>query len=57
MRFRGKKKSGFEDTVAAGNVMLSFRLEHGDIVIMHGTKIHQHYEVSSNVLNPGLISY
>ncbi|KAI0871288.1 hypothetical protein GGS24DRAFT_503908 [Hypoxylon argillaceum] len=44
MRFRGKKKSGFEDTVAAGNVMLSFRLEHGDIVIMHGTKIHQHYE-------------
>jgi alkylated DNA repair dioxygenase AlkB len=46
MRFRGKKKSGFQDTVAAGNVMLSFYLEHGDIVIMHGTKIHQHYEVS-----------
>ncbi|KAJ8122497.1 hypothetical protein ONZ43_g1325 [Nemania bipapillata] len=44
MRFRGKKKSGFEDTIAAGNVMLSFVLEHGDIVIMHGTKIHKYYE-------------
>ncbi|KAI1127276.1 hypothetical protein F5Y10DRAFT_266347 [Nemania abortiva] len=44
MRFRGKKKAGFKDTVAAGNVMLSFLLEHGDIVIMHGTKIHKYYE-------------
>ncbi|KAI1749263.1 hypothetical protein F4782DRAFT_549841 [Xylaria castorea] len=44
MRFRGKKKAGFQDTVGAGNVMLSFVLEHGDIVVMHGTKIHQHYE-------------
>ncbi|KAI0111085.1 hypothetical protein GGR51DRAFT_508818 [Nemania sp. FL0031] len=48
MRFRGKKKSGFENTVAAGNVMLSFFLEHGDIVIMHGTKIHKHYEHAVN---------
>ncbi|KAI0913754.1 hypothetical protein F4823DRAFT_640314 [Ustulina deusta] len=44
MRFRGKKKSGFKNTIARGQVMLSFVLEHGDIVIMHGTKIHQHYE-------------
>ncbi|KAI1114187.1 hypothetical protein F5Y14DRAFT_451367 [Nemania sp. NC0429] len=44
MRFRGKKKAGFESTSGAGGVMLSFCLEHGDIVIMHGTKIHKHYE-------------
>ncbi|RYC60024.1 hypothetical protein CHU98_g6177 [Xylaria longipes] len=44
MRFRGKKKAGFEDTIGAHRVMLSFILEHGDMVIMHGTKIHQHYE-------------
>ncbi|KAI0545032.1 hypothetical protein F4679DRAFT_599977 [Xylaria curta] len=44
MRFRGKKKAGFENTIASNDIMLSFVLEHGDIVIMHGTKIHQHYE-------------
>ncbi|KAI1827677.1 hypothetical protein F4861DRAFT_535882 [Xylaria intraflava] len=44
MRFRSKGKSGMEDTIGANNVMLSFVLEHGDMVIMHGTKIHQHYE-------------
>ncbi|KAI0487293.1 hypothetical protein F4859DRAFT_525455 [Xylaria cf. heliscus] len=44
MRFRGKNKSGFENTIGTNNVMLSFVLEHGDIVIMHGTKIHQQYE-------------
>ncbi|KAI0182933.1 hypothetical protein EV127DRAFT_353860 [Xylaria flabelliformis] len=44
MRFRGKKKAGFEKTIASDNVMLSFVLEHGDSVIMHGTKIHQIYE-------------
>lgn len=49
MRFRGKKKAGFESTVGAAGVMLSFFLEHGDIVIMHGTKIHKHYEVCVNL--------
>ncbi|KAI0449461.1 hypothetical protein F5B21DRAFT_520197 [Xylaria acuta] len=44
MRFRGKKKAGFQNTIGTGDVMLSFVLEHGDIVIMHGTKIHQVYE-------------
>ncbi|KAI1427372.1 hypothetical protein F5Y12DRAFT_792393 [Xylaria sp. FL1777] len=44
MQFRGKKNSGFENTIGEKGVMLSFVLEHGDIVIMHGTKIHQHYE-------------
>ncbi|KAI0401608.1 hypothetical protein F4802DRAFT_618804 [Xylaria palmicola] len=43
MRFRGKKKVGFENT-AKGRVMLSFNLEHGDMVVMHGTKIHKVYE-------------
>jgi alkylated DNA repair dioxygenase AlkB len=45
MRFRAKAKSGIRSTVAAGRVMLSMFLEHGDMVIMHGTKIHQYYEV------------
>ncbi|KAI1181152.1 hypothetical protein F4777DRAFT_592799 [Nemania sp. FL0916] len=44
MRFRAKKKAGFEDTVGASGIMLSFTLEHGDMVIMHGTRIHQYYE-------------
>lgn len=44
MRFRGKKNAGFQNTVGSGGVMLSLILEHGDIVIMHGTKIHQYYE-------------
>ncbi|KAI0975589.1 hypothetical protein F4678DRAFT_456941 [Xylaria arbuscula] len=48
MRFRGKKKSGFKNTAGKGGVMLSFVLEHGDIVIMHGTKIHQYYDHAVN---------
>ncbi|KAI0425275.1 hypothetical protein F5Y09DRAFT_352535 [Xylaria sp. FL1042] len=43
MRFRAKKKSGFQNT-SKSRIMLSFVLEHGDIVVMHGTKIHQYYE-------------
>ncbi|KAI0436575.1 hypothetical protein F4803DRAFT_572245 [Xylaria telfairii] len=44
MRFRGKKTSGFGDKDTLKPVMLSFVLEHGDIVVMHGTKIHKYYE-------------
>ncbi|KAI0808846.1 hypothetical protein GGR55DRAFT_696551 [Xylaria sp. FL0064] len=43
MRFRAKKKSGFEG-LGKTRTMLSFVLEHGDIVVMHGTKIHKYYE-------------
>lgn len=55
MRFRGKKNAGFGSTVGAGSVMLSLYLEHGDIVIMHGTKIHKYYEVRVNPTFIGLI--
>ncbi|KAI1433279.1 hypothetical protein GGR50DRAFT_515609 [Xylaria sp. CBS 124048] len=44
MRFRAKQKAGFNDTIGANNIMLSMVLEHGDMVIMHGTKIHKYYE-------------
>ncbi|KAI8623146.1 hypothetical protein F5Y19DRAFT_482041 [Xylariaceae sp. FL1651] len=43
MRFRRKKNSGIHTTGTTGT-LLSFVLEHGDMVVMHGTKIHQHYE-------------
>ncbi|TGJ84652.1 hypothetical protein E0Z10_g4126 [Xylaria hypoxylon] len=46
MSFRAKKKAGFGEALSKDRVMLSFYLQHGDIVIMHGTKIHQHYEHS-----------
>ncbi|GAW15612.1 hypothetical protein ANO14919_050280 [Xylariales sp. No.14919] len=46
MHFRAKSKAGFGDAVNKNRVMLSFHLEHGDIVIMHGTKIHKTYEHS-----------
>ncbi|KAI2627218.1 hypothetical protein GGS21DRAFT_545858 [Xylaria nigripes] len=45
MRFRCKAKTNkMEDTVGANGILLSIVLEHGDMVIMHGTKIHQYYE-------------
>lgn len=50
MRFRGKKNADFGDTTTSGRAMLSFVLEHGDIVVMHGTKIHKYYEVRLNLL-------
>ncbi|GAP91332.1 putative oxoglutarate iron-dependent oxygenase protein [Rosellinia necatrix] len=50
MRFRGKRKAGFENTIGNGRVMLSFVLQHGDMVVMHGTKIHKHYEHAVSAL-------
>lgn len=47
MNFRGKKKAGFGGEKKDRPIMLSFRLQHGDTVIMHGTRIHQYYEVGS----------
>ncbi|KAI3326975.1 hypothetical protein HD806DRAFT_550664 [Xylariaceae sp. AK1471] len=55
MRFRAKSKSGIHNTVGAGRIMLSLYLEHGDMVIMHGTKIHQYYE--HTVLAGGIRRY
>lgn len=56
MAFRPKKKSGMNAVVseaarpkAAGKDfqdVLTFPLYHGDMLIMHGTKIHRYYEVS-----------
>ncbi|KAK8040511.1 hypothetical protein PG991_000299 [Apiospora marii] len=48
MRFRPKKRTklGQEGTTKNGDkpAVLSFVLNHGDIVIMHGTDIHREYE-------------
>jgi len=60
MSFRPKKKSGMEHVVsvppkAKGKdfcAVLSFPLFHGDITIMHGSRIHGLYEVSSVSLIP-----
>ncbi|KAI0521616.1 hypothetical protein F5B22DRAFT_661958 [Xylaria bambusicola] len=44
MSFRGKKKTGFGTEDKASPALLSFIVEHGDAVIMHGTRIHQYFE-------------
>ncbi|KAJ2986248.1 hypothetical protein NUW58_g5117 [Xylaria curta] len=44
MNFRAKKKADFGDKLRADRVLLSFVVEHGDLVIMHGTKIHKYYD-------------
>lgn len=57
MSFRPKKWSGMTDVVAEAvypkgdgkeyGEVLAFPLYHGDMLVMHGTKIHRYYEVSS----------
>jgi hypothetical protein len=54
MSFRPKAKSSIEGlapknckgTASKKGVVLWITLEHGDIVVMHGRKIQQFYEVS-----------
>lgn len=61
MRFRPKRKTrlGQEGKGKRGEKpsVLSFVLNHGDMVIMHGTDIHREYEVSvfCCCLNLGLL--
>lgn len=56
MRFRPKRKTSLGQKGTGKNRdkphVLSFDLNHGDIVIMHGTDIHREYEVSICCLNP-----
>ncbi|KAI1361897.1 hypothetical protein F5Y08DRAFT_355731 [Xylaria arbuscula] len=46
MNFRGKEKAGFGTEKKPEPTMLTLRLQHGDTVVMHGTRIHQYFEHS-----------
>ena len=47
MEFRIKPKSCLNHKKSKDGVaVLQFPIQHGDMVIMHGTEIHRHYDVS-----------
>ena len=61
MRFRPKKKSsiggvriGRKSDNGNKKPALAFTLNHGDIVVMHGTAIHKYYEVCMNLALTGI---
>ena len=60
MRFRPKKKasigqgSGYKSDNGNKKPALAFTLNHGDIVVMHGTAIHKYYEVCMNLALTGI---